>query len=488
MTLISAAPDGVILVSVIMSLLSHELRNTMNARTLAAALMLALGANWISASAAETWKAGAAKVNITPDQPMWMAGYAARTKPAEEKTTELWAKALAIEDSAGKRVVLITLDLVGVERGLSAPLCEKLRSKFNLDRSQIAINCSHTHSGPVVARNLRPMHEYSLEKPQQELIHKYADKLDAAVIEVVGQAIGKLAPAQLSWGSGQTDFAVNRRENKEADVLKLREAGLLKGPNDHDVPVLAVKDAAGKLIAVACGYACHATVLSGYDWSGDYPGHFQIELEKAHPGTIALFWAGCGADQNPIPRRLPELAVKYGQQLAAAVEDVLSKPLRPITGQLKASYTEIPLAFAQLPTRDDLVMQTKDTNKYIAMRAKMLLEEIDGGKPLSPTYPYPVQLWRLGNDIEWIFLGGEVVVDFAIRTKAEQHGPKTWLAGYSNDVMAYIPSRRVLTEGGYEGGGAMVYYGQPTIWSEQVESQIMEEITRQATQGQKSGQ
>jgi hypothetical protein len=245
--------------------------------------------------------------------------------------------------------------------------------------------------------------------------------------------------------------------------------------------VLVAKGISGQPIAIVCGYACHATVLSGYDWSGDYPGFYQIEIEKAHPGAIAIFWAGCGADQNPIPRRSPELAEKYGKQLAAAVEEAIAKPLTPITGRLATSYNEIPLAFAKLPTRDDLVAQTKDTNKYIAMRAKMLLEEIDGGKPLSPTYPYPVQLWRLGNDIEWFFLGGEVVVDFAIRTKAEQHGTKTWLAGYSNDVMAYIPSRRVLTEGGYEGGGAMIYYGQPTIWSEQVENQIMAEIDRQAS-------
>jgi hypothetical protein len=411
---------------------------------------------------------------------MWMAGYAARTKPAEGKMTDLWAKALVLGDPAGQRVVLVTLDLVGIERQLSAPLCEKLAKKYQLDRSQIAINCSHTHSGPVVARNLRPMHEYSLEKPQQELIHQYADKLEADVIAVVGEAIGKLAPAKIEWGSGRTDFAVNRRENKEADVPRLREAGQLKGPSDHDLPVLAVKDAGGKLVAVAAGYACHATVLSGYEWSGDYPGFYQIEMEKAHSGAIALFWAGCGADQNPIPRRERELAEKYGKQLAAAVDDVLAKPLTPLAGKLSASYTEIALSLAKLPTRDELVAQTKDTNKYVAMRAKMLLEEIDAGHPLSPTYPYPVQRWRLGDGPDWFLLGGEVVVDFANRIKSEQRGPKTWVAGYTNDVMAYIPSRRVLTEGGYEGGGAMVYYGIPTVWSERVEEQIMTEVNRQA--------
>jgi hypothetical protein len=347
--------------------------------------------------AQDAWKAGVAKINITPDKPMWMAGYAAREKPAEGKMTDLWAKALALEDAAGTRVVLVTLDLVGIDRDLSVSTCEKLQKQYGLKRSQIALNCSHTHSGPVVAKNLRPMHEYSLEKPQQELIHQYAEKLERDIVTVVGQAIGKLAPAKLEWGSGKTDFAVNRRANKEADVPKLREANQLKGPSDHDLPVLVATDNSGKPLAIVCGYACHATVLSGYDWSGDYPGFYQIEIEKAHPGTIALFWAGCGADQNPIPRRQVELAEKYGKQLAAAVEDVVKQPLTPITGRLTTKYEEIPLAFATLPTSDDLVAQTKDTNKYLAMRAKMLLEEIDAGKPLSQTYAYPIQLWQLCN-------------------------------------------------------------------------------------------
>lgn len=444
---------------------------------LAALLTLVLA----NMSQADGWKAGAAKANITPPSSMWMAGYAARTKPAEGKMTDLWAKALVLEDPAGKRVVLVTLDLVGIERGLSAPLCEKLMKQHQLQRSQIALNCSHTHSGPVVARNLRPMHEYSLEKPQQALIHQYADQLESKVIAVVGEAIGKLAPAKIEWGSGTTDIAVNRRNNKAEEVPKLRETGMLKGPSDHDVPILAVKSAQGKLLALACGYACHATVLDGYQWSGDYPGFFQIEFEAAHPGAIALFWAGCGADQNPLPRRSQALAEKYGKQLAAAVDEALAKPLTPISGSLMTSYAEIPLALAKLPTRDELVAQTNDANKYIAMRAKMLLEEIDAGKPLSQTYPYPVQRWRLGDGPDWFLLGGEVVVDFALRIKSEQRGTKTWAAGYTNDVMAYIPSRRVLTEGGYEGGGAMVYYGLPTVWSELVEQQIMDEVNRQST-------
>jgi hypothetical protein len=86
----------------------------------------------------------------------------------------------------------------------------------------------------------------------------------------------------------------------------------------------------------------------------------------------------------------------------------------------------------------------------------------------------------LGDGVEWFFLGGEVVVDYPLRLKGELSGAKTWVAGYTNDVMAYIPSRRVLLEGGYEGGGAMVFYGLPTVWSDQVETKIVTEVLRQS--------
>jgi neutral ceramidase len=429
--------------------------------------------------AGDTWKAGVATANITPEKPMWMAGYAARTRPAEGKMTELWAKALALEDASGKRAVLVTLDLVGIDKGLSDAIRDELKAKHQLDRSQIAINCSHTHSGPVVARNLRPMHFYALDADQQAQVKEYAEKLQASVVEIVGKALASLAPVELSWASGTATFAVNRRNNKADEVPGLRAAGKLVGPQDHDVPVLAVKSADGKLLAVAFGYACHATVLDGYAWSGDYPGFAQIELEKAHPDCVAMFWAGCGADQNPLPRRQVELAEQYGRDLAAAVGKVLDGPLAKVESKLATSYAEIDLPLAPLPTKDDLVAQTKDVNKYIVMRAQMLLEDMAAGKPLSPTYPYPVQSWKLGSEMTWLFLGGEVVVDFPLRLKGELAGTKTWVAGYTNDVMAYIPSRRVLLEGGYEGGGAMVYYGLPTVWAPEVEAKIVAEALRQ---------
>lgn len=429
---------------------------------------------------ATNWKAGAAKAKITPEQPMWMAGYAGRSHPADGKLTDLWAKALVLDDGQGNRSVLVTLDLIGIDRGLSQNVCRELEKRHGFARRQIALCTSHTHTGPVVARNLRPMHFELLDEKQQQLVDQYADFLEKRIIQAVSSAVDSLAPADVRWGSGNATFAVNRRNNRpESKVPQWRKAGTLKGPFDHDVPVLAVRDAAGQLKAVAFGYACHCTVLSFYQWSGDYAGFAQIEVERLHPGCIALFWAGCGGDQNPLPRRKVELAKDYGKQLATAVDEVLHGNMPQVTSSLTTTYREIDLPLDTLPTREQIEADAKSKNRYIAARAKMFLRQLDAGQSISQTYPYPVQTWKLGDQIQFVTLGGEVVVDFALRLKAELRGKQTWVAGYTNDVMAYIPSRRVLREGGYEGAGAMVYYGLPTSWAPEVEEQIIKEVHAQ---------
>ncbi len=417
------------------------------------------------------WKAGVARVQITPAKLMWMSGYGDRTKPAQGKLTDLYAKALVLEDADGKRVALVTMDLVGIPRDLSQAVCADLQKKYKLPRDAVVLSVSHTHTGPVVGSNLRAM--YFLDETQQKLVDDYAAELHKNLVLVVGKALDDLAPAWIAWGNGHVTFAVNRRNNKEADVAKLRDAGELKGPVDHDLPVLSVRDSKRKLRAIICGYACHATVLNGLEWSGDYPGFAQLALEMAHPDAVALFWAGCGADQNPLPRRSVALAEQYGKTLADGVEAILAEPLTPLKGQLRSSYTEIDLPLADLPPRDQLVKDSTDANRYVAARAKLLLDQLEKKGSLAGSYPYPVQAWQLGSELTWVALGGEVVVDYSLRLKKELGRDNTWVAGYTNDVMAYIPSARVLKEGGYEGGGAMLYYGLPAAWEPKVEDLIV---------------
>lgn len=441
-----------------------------------ALLVLIVGALLPCPAWADGWKAATAAKKITPPGPMWMAGYGSRDHAATGFLNDLWAKVLVLEDAAGRRVAVITLDLVGIGPDVVDPVTAQLESKYSLPRANVAICCSHTHSGPVVGVNLRTLHRDLLDDAQKQLIARYAENLQTTLVDLVGQAIDALAPSELAYGHGQATFAANRRNNKEPDVPQLRAEGKLVGPFDHDVPVLRITDSQNKLTAVLFGYACHATVLSGYEWSSDYPGFAQSALEEKYAGCTALFFAGCGADQNPLPRRKVELAREYGQRLAAAVDRVLQEKLEPVAPELQVGWKIIPLEFAHVPSRDEVEQDAKSNDRYISARAKLYLEWLDAGKAIPETYPYPVQVWRLGHDLVFITLGGEVVVDYALRLK-EEYGPQhTWVAGYTNDVMAYIPSRRVLREGGYEGGGAMVYYSLPSPWAPTVEADIVEAV------------
>ncbi|MEZ5326864.1 MAG: cellulase family glycosylhydrolase, partial [Verrucomicrobiales bacterium] len=216
--------------------------------------------------------------------------------------------------------------------------------------------------------------------------------------------------------------------------------------------------------------------LDQYQWCGDYPGFAQQALETNHPGAVAMFWAGCGADQNPIPRRSVELAKHYGARLATAVDKVLlTTALQPLDSVLHAHFEEIPLDYANIPTKEQLQADTASDNRYTAARATLLQEQLDRDGALPPTYPFPIGRWSIGtgNPVDFVFLGGETVIDYAIRLKKELHGSRTWVASYSNDVMAYIPSERVLAEGGYEGGAATVYYGLPAPWAPGLEEKII---------------
>lgn len=422
------------------------------------------------------WQAGAARVNITPEHFMWMAGYGSRTAPASGKLTDLWAKALVLDDNHGNRGVVVTLDLVGIDRELSQQVCAELQQAYGLARRQIVICTSHTHSGPVVGRNLAPLHYLGVDADQQALIDQYAAALVRQVVALVGSAINDIAPSRLQWGSGYESFAVNRRNNPADKVPDWRARGMLVGPVDHDVPVLSVRDQDGQLKAVLFGYACHATCIALQHWCGDYPGYAQIELEKLHPGCVAMFWAGCGADQNPLPRRTIELAKEYGAELAEAVDEVLAAALPELPARLTMEYQEIKAPLSGLPDPEKLrsdLPPPGEFGTYPQRWAKHLLAEIESNGPCKDHYPYPISVWSIGDQVDFIALGGEVVVDYALRLKRQRYHQRTWVAGYSHDVMAYIPSRRVLKEGGYEGGDSNIYYGLPALWDQQIEEAIV---------------
>jgi hypothetical protein len=390
-----------------------------------------------------TWKVGVAVAKVTPQKLLFMAGYASRKTPAVGKVQDLFAKALALEDEQGHKLVFVTLDLIGVPQAMRHAVAERAEKEFKLPQANLVMNASHTHSGPSLRST--PPTEKDLENPRIKDSWDYTQKLQNDIVGIIGKAIADVQPARLTWNKARCGFAMNRRRDYTlpTDHPNANKAPNPNGPVDHEVPALRVEAPDGTLKATLFGYACHNTSLGFYNYCGDYAGFAQEYLQEHRPGFTALFLMGCGADQNPYPRRsdvVPgvtdlELSMQHGRSLSNAVEMALVVNPRPVAGPIRAAYEEIILDYA---------------------------------KPGREPHPYPVQVIKIGKDLTFITLGSEVVVDYSLRFKREFAGEAgVWVAGYSNDYTGYMPSLRVLKEGGYEAAAG---------WAESVEDRIANKV------------
>ena len=417
---------------------------------------------WAASLSGATFRAGLAKVDITPRGPVWMSGYAARTHPSEGVLNPLWAKALAIE-SPGGRIVIVSTDLVGIPRDLSDHVAARLKKQFGLGRSQLVINASHTHTGPIVWPGLRNL--TVLPPGEQEKVIDYGKTLEDALVSAAASAQHDLLPATIEFGEGAAAFAINRRAAINPN-----------GPIDHRVPVVKVVDPGGRIRGIVFGYACHNATLTAefYQLSGDYAGFAAQAIERQHPGAIAMFLALCGADQNPNPRNTLDLARQHGNTLAGEVEKVIAARMTPVNGPIRTGFRLAELRFAP-QSRQDFEAELQSKVPAQARRGEMMLKELDAGRKIG-RLDYPLQAIRFGNSLTLLALGGEVTVDYGLRARREYSGEPLITAGYSNDVMCYIPSARVLREGGYEAVDSMFYYAQPGPFAEDVEERVFAAI------------
>ena len=246
--------------------------------------------------------------------------------------------------------------------------------------------------------------------------------------------------------------------------------------------MMAVHGEDGKLRAVVVGYACHCVTLSHNKIGGDWAGCARDAIQAAHPGAIALVTIGCGADQNPDtrgPGDNTEPAEIQGRAIAGEVDKLLKQFLAPVRGPVKTANRQVELPF-DMPTRAQWEEKAKRTDA-IGYHAKVNLARLEKGEPLTSQIDYAIHTWSFGDDLAMAFLPGEVVVDYGLRLKKELDGRRLWLTAYSNDSPCYIPSERVLKEGGYEGGGAMVYYDKPGPFQPGLEEKIVGAVKESLT-------
>jgi len=422
-------------------------------------LTLAAGAAIPAVAKATRWRVGLATIDITPPLGLWMGGYAARKEPARGIAQPLHAKAMAIADGAGRRAVIVTIDVLGLTEPAVDHIASAARARYGLPRERLLLCSSHTHSGPIVRDQLAVA--YDLTPSQWDDIRASTRRMESLVVDVIGRALGSMQPARLRWSQGRAGFAANRRTAINPS-----------GPVDHAVPVLAVERRDGSLAGILFGYACHNTTLppTFVSYHGDYAGVAKAELERRHPGATALFIQGCGADANPAPRGTLELAEQHGRELADAVDSAVADGTE-VTGQLRAAFTTVSLAYAPAPDADGWRRKLTDPNVYVQRHAQMMLDVIAREGHTVMAEAAPVHVLRVGP-LPLVALSGEVVVDYALAIK-KKYGDGTWVAACTDSVFGYVPSVRVLREGGYEGGDAMLYFGRPGPFADTVESTVL---------------
>ncbi|MBI3854352.1 MAG: neutral/alkaline non-lysosomal ceramidase N-terminal domain-containing protein [Planctomycetes bacterium] len=428
----------------------------------------------------EPLRAGASKVRITPEKFGWMTGYGNRNKQADGVKSDLWVRALALQDSAGKQAVLVTADLLGFPPQLSRAMRKDANARFGLDETAVMFVASHTHGGPAIPQ--RPSMEifHGLDDTTGKDVLEYADWLHDRVMEAISKALIARKPAKLTITKACATFGMNRRFHNENGTWSIKDNP--EGTVDPEVTIVRAESEEGKPLATIFTYACHCTTLGGniYQYHGDWSGVACDEIEKASGGAPALFATGCGADLNPSPRGTFELADQHGRAMAAAVAG--APVVVPLSGPIRTRLKPIELALDKPPTREILEKFLADKNVFRQRHSREMLKLMDAGR-LPTAVPYPVQAWHFGNQT-LVALGGETCVEYALRLKKELGADRTWVDGYANEVPCYIPSEKVLAESGYEpgwdpangraiAGGSMMYYGWPVPFAPGIEERII---------------
>lgn len=387
----------------------------------------------------------------------------------------LFARAMALKHGDDAPHVLVSVDTIGLPGSIVRDLTQRIERQHGVPRERIVVACTHTHCGPDLVSELSNIFFVDLTPAEIAAGQRYRQQLCEAIVAAVAQSLQSLAPAQLAYGSGQIGFAANRRVLKDG-----RWAGFgvqPDGPVDHSVPVLRVCDAAGKVRGVVFNYACHCTTMEGnyYRINADWAGYAAADLEAGHPGAVALSTIGCGADANPEPRGSRELGELHGRRLAGEVKRVLAGDMTPINAPIQAAFAYAGLSF-ELPTIEELVQRAKDPTVQIRRHAEYFQKVYARDDRLPATYPVPIQSWRFGNQLTMIFLGGEVVVDYALRLKRELPGERLWVTAYANDVLGYIASERMRAERGYEFDTSAIYYNLPGPWAAGTEDLLVRRV------------
>ncbi|MBM3333963.1 neutral/alkaline non-lysosomal ceramidase N-terminal domain-containing protein [Candidatus Sumerlaeota bacterium] len=420
---------------------------------------------------AAQWQVGYAETDTTPRPgQVMMAGYG-RERHAEGTIAPLRAQALALQDRSGKTALLITADVLGFDRGSVDAVRYKIQQAHHIPPEAVCLSASHTHWGPAI--------NYRMNFALGGLNVWYLASLESALLKVADGALKDLSPAAINYGACEAQIGVNRR-------LKNKNGQFTMSPNpeggyDKHTPVLRIVRQRSPKQIVLAGHACHPTSTGNVDkWSSEYPGTMRQKLETTLEDCRAMFVMGCGGDAKVVWRdektgrsvfaASPEQSQAGGIRLADAALAFLKKDaLSALDAELHTSLVSGELSFRPPRSRAEIEKMALGGNVGASNTwwARQSLAYPDDRR----TQYYEVQAWRLG-ELTIVALEGEVCSDWGGITRAMAKTKHAMVIAYANNCPGYIPTARIIREGGYEGDTSHMAYFLPAPFDPRMETEL----------------
>lgn len=430
-----------------------------------------------------TWSVGYAEADITPaPRQVQMSGFG-RERYAEGAIAPLLAQVLILRDHDGHTGVLITADLLDFDRVMVEAIRRAITRRYSIPPESIMLAAAHTHWAPAIRFHM----SYSLGAPNVW----YMGLLEDTILANVGVALENLSPAVIEYG--WIDFrsiGCNRRLPVDG---KITWGPCKEGSFDGHTPILRIKRNATPRQLVVVGHACHPTSSGTIQkWSPDYPGAMRDRLVRELADTKALFVQGCGGDAKivhedpdtgkPVFSADPNQARAAGEELAGAVRTYLqTAKMVSLRGELACSLATGQISYGQRWSREDLERQAYPepaeagpSRNWQTWAARQSLALPDS----SESFRYDVQVWKLGAKLMIFGMEGEICSPWGPMLRAMARTDQAMVIGYANSTSSYIPDRQIVKEGGYEGLTSQYAYFLPAPFTDKIESEIKQIVTR----------
>ncbi|TMV52996.1 hypothetical protein FE783_02080 [Paenibacillus mesophilus] len=415
---------------------------------------------------------GTAKVDITPQRPIPLAGYGHRKGPFLGINRRLYARVNVFEQHDGvekRRVLIAQGDIIwwGSER--MARIRETLAERFGIGPSDLILSAQHTHGGPQTSTEFCDV----LGLPDAD----YLDSLDQSLFRGVETAIANLEPITIERGKGDCRIGINRR--------KIVGGAMTMAPNpdgllDTDVNVIRFRKEDGTAKAVFVHYTCHPTTTNTNYVTSEYPGVAAERLEATFGrGTVVSFLQGCTGNIRPALHRddkfysgTEEEVAKSGRLLANEVERVLDGTMEELAAlPVSGRRIVVQLPFQTLPTEAEIDERIAKGGALAEWGMKLR----SNPEKLRSHIPFELTRIKLADGLSFLAMDGEVVLEYGDYAK-ELSGDRTLAMGYSNGMIGYVPTASQIAEGGYEGKDSSVYFALPAPFAPETETIIRKAI------------